>query len=36
MPVKFLGAFNLGAMGAPVKLNADSLIEHLTNLAAIA
>lgn len=29
------GTFNLGAMGAPVQLTADSLIEHLTNLAAV-
>lgn len=29
------GAYNLGAMGRPVSLTADSLIEHLSNLSAV-
>lgn len=32
---KLSGAFNLGAMGAPVSLTAETLIEHLTNLSAV-
>lgn len=32
---KISGAFDLGAMGKPVKLTAESLIEHLTNLSAV-
>lgn len=32
---KLSGSYNLGAMGAPVQLTADTLIEHLTNLSAV-